>query len=106
MTNDILLLLIFNALFIIGLYKIAEPGMILDFIGHWIRGRTTFQKGNKSRKFIAKPLIDCPPCMSSVWGAAGFLSIFGFSYILLLPVYVIMLAGLVTLLMRIANYEL
>jgi len=101
MTN-ILLLLIINALFIIGLYKVVDGGMLLDFVGDWIRGKTLYQQGKKWRKVISKPLIDCPPCMASVWGTVFYIASNGFD--LFWPVYLICLAGLVTLLMRAANW--
>lgn len=60
-------------------------GMIMDFM----------QKINI--KWIRKPLFDCPPCMSSFWGLAGFT--FGklngyidFSWYHL-PIYIIALCG-------------
>jgi hypothetical protein len=41
---------------------------------------------------IAKPLLLCPICMSSVWGSIFFLC-YNYNYYLYLPIYIICLAG-------------
>ena len=45
--------------------------------------------------FWSKPLFVCPPCMASVWGTMVY--VFTGWSILFLPVYILMLSGLVTL---------
>jgi len=96
--KEFTLLLLINSLFIIGLYKITDKGMIFSGFRTWLV--------RKLGRSVAKPFIDCPPCMSSFWGLVFFVAYFGLFYILLLPVYCICLAGLVTLLMRFADYEI
>lgn len=85
--------------FIIGLYKITRDGYIWDFMQTW-----------NIRPWIKKPLFNCPVCMSSVWGTVFFIPLnhspvffeILFNYI----TFIVSLAGLTYVLMKIAYHEL
>ena len=51
-----------NSLIIMGIHVLTRHGMLLQpFVNDdW-------------NEYIRKPLYDCPPCMSSVWGVLGWL---------------------------------
>ena len=51
-----------NSLIIMGIHVLTRHGMLLQpFVNDdW-------------NEYIRKPLYDCPPCMSSVWGILGWL---------------------------------
>lgn len=89
--SNIVLLLIFNALVINGVWFATSPGEIYDFTGRFFETKTP--------QWVAKPMVQCRKCMSSVWGTAGFLS-FGHLY-LGLPLwmwvpYCLALCGMIT----------
>jgi len=83
-----------NSLLIFGIYAITEKGMILGIfqklklfkeepaepydpeIGISISGgliRYNDDTGKMRNDMLKKALFNCPPCMASVWGTAGFL---------------------------------
>ena len=105
-----------NSLFIFGIYAITGKDMIFGFMQRWkvfkenkpepydpevgisISGeliRYDDDIGKRRNDMIKKPLFNCPPCMASIWGTAGFvytgigweywivwvLSLAGFNYI-------------------------
>lgn len=92
--GTLLLLLAFNAFVIIGVNFATKSDQILGFIGDAVRGLTP--------SWISKPALDCPPCMSSVWGAVAWWTI-GFTYVplslwdrfLYWPLYTLALCGFV-----------
>lgn len=55
--------LFINLFLILGIWTMFRPGMIFGDIGDWLSERY------KYRPWIVKPLYDCVPCMSSVWGS-------------------------------------
>ena len=60
--------IIIISLFTTGLNVISSEGMIF----HYFRDKFTgfvYKLPPRIAKFILKPLIDCPPCMCSVYGA-------------------------------------
>ena len=52
--------LFIHAFAIMGIYALFSDGMLLGYFGNLIR--------DNMADFYAKPLVDCPPCMASVWG--------------------------------------
>lgn len=95
--NQYAKLLILNALLIVGAWKCLQPGMILGAYGDWMT--------RKVGDFWSKPLYDCPPCMSSIWGVAFFFAA-GLYHIIpwyLFPLHSLALCGLVTLAMMRGN---
>jgi len=104
---DILMQVFFiNSLLIFGIYAITGKGMILGFLQRWgtenkpcdnqffVNGEYQVDVKTQSTMW-SKPLFNCPPCMASIWGTAGFiyagigweywivwvLSLAGFNYI-------------------------
>ncbi len=56
---NILIILLLNSLFCIGIYNACNDGMILHFVTKW-----------KINPWISKPLYDCVYCMASVHSIA------------------------------------
>ena len=90
--KEILRLLVFNACVAIGVNFVFQSEQLLGPIGDRIR---------KLPEWASKPLIDCPPCQSSVWGALVFwvlgereLKLGFMRRALLFPFYVLSLCGL------------
>jgi len=102
--QNIILLLIFNSLAILGLHYTTRGGQILYFLTH-VANKVLGLDGWHAQ--LKKPLLDCPTCMASIWGVpvAGALLIkypsWGMAVIAI--VYVFALAGLNTLLSSIAD---
>lgn len=86
---SILLILIFNSLYIFGIWYSTGNEMILEPLKN---------KLDVLPEYIKKPLYDCPICMSSMHSYLFPLAILFFgleaSYLLLYPFYIIVLAGL------------
>jgi hypothetical protein len=59
-TLDFWIRLPLAALIIIGIWTLYQPGMLLGECGNILEKNLP--------KFLTKPLFDCPPCMSSIWG--------------------------------------
>lgn len=55
---DILLLMVINALAIIGIYLSFGEGMIFRRLGLWIEKKVHYD--------LTKPLFNCPTCMASI----------------------------------------
>lgn len=55
---DILLLMLFNALYIVGFYMACGNDMIFDRPARWIEMRIPYD--------LTKPLFNCPTCMATV----------------------------------------
>jgi|LakMenEpi03Aug12_release.lakeMendotaPanAssembly.Ray.scaffolds.fasta_scaffold27346_10 hypothetical protein len=72
--------LVLNSLVIIGVHLLTRVGMLLyPFVNDdW-------------HEYIRKPLYDCPPCMASVWGIAGW---FYFAPDVNIIIYLLALCGL------------
>ena len=86
------LFLVGNALFIFGLSKLLSEKMIFGRIGAYVQ--------SKIGETASKPLFACPPCMASVWGSAWFAIFIG--EWLILPLYLILLVGLVRFMMNLS----
>jgi len=90
---NLILFLFFNASIIIGVHFATRPDQVLGWLGDAIR---VFPD------IIKKPLIECPPCQSSVWGTAVWWTL-GFTYLPLStferlwqwPFYILALCGFV-----------
>jgi len=91
MFAEIFLYLAFNCLLIIGLHKITREGMLLEKVGTW--------SVKYFGSFWSNPITECPPCMASVWGIL-FYFLFVNAGFLILPFYLVALAGLNYLVMH------
>ena len=107
---SILLMLLLNSLFIIGLHNAARfefhPLGIKDCQGadqygvmndsKMLLWKLRYTAEKKLGLFYSKPLFSCPPCMASIWGTVFYFSYIGFSItsILMLPSYIFALSGL------------
>jgi hypothetical protein len=95
--SDFLLLLVINALLISGIYTATAPDMLLNSPREWF--------ANRFPRF-AKCVCDCPPCMSSLWGAPFFMAFnepSSLNNILRCVLHVICLCGLMRLLAPMLN---
>jgi hypothetical protein len=77
-------LLFITTLIIWGINFAFKSGQLLGFIGDALR--------DELPKFVHKPLISCPPCMSSVYGIFASVIFYGVDYHL--PIFVLALCGL------------
>lgn len=84
MIIDLILLGIINSLFIWGINCLFEDGFLLAGVGKVLR--KTFGS------IICRPLFDCPPCQSSVWGVTFYVIAYDLTWIVI-P-YCICLCGL------------
>lgn len=75
--------------FIIGIYTLFLPDMILGWLGKIFDRRLPEE--------LQKPIYACPPCMSSVWGSVIWFG-FGGSVELLWVVFCLALCGLLKIL--------
>lgn len=87
---DFAIMLVVNALLIIGVHTAFRTDMVFGLIGDYIASRCPT---------LAKPLIDCPPCMSSVWGAGFYLATNSFSPVWMV-VHILSLCGLLRFLSK------
>lgn len=70
--------LIINSLVIFGIHAATRRNMILSYFHERIAAgllylllklyKKDIAKAENSTAIILKPLLDCPPCMASVWG--------------------------------------
>jgi len=113
--DSLILTFLINSLFIFGIYAITAKDMIAGFVQRLkifkekepnkpfdfvhsngdISPIKEYDIGKRRNDMIKKPLFNCPPCMASIWGTAGFiytgigweywvvwvLSLAGFNYI-------------------------
>lgn len=86
------LYLVGNALLIFGVSKLFDENMIFGFVVPRMKAAIG--------ETWSKPLFLCPPCMSSVWGTLWFALFVG--QWILLPVYLILLVGLVRFMMNLS----
>lgn len=97
---EFLLSLIPTCLLIWAVHILFQEGHLLEKQGEWIT--------NKVGEKWAKPLANCPICMSSFWGLIGFFSLQLFGVYLpikLLIPYVFCLCGLNTIISKLVNKE-
>ena len=93
--NALILTAITISLASIGIYAATWRGMIFHKPAKYVKGLIP--------KLICKPLFCCPICMSSVWTLVYF-AVFGFPDLLIIPVVILMTAGLNTIIVSmIAN---
>lgn len=78
-----------NSLLILGIYAIFSKGMIFGFVSDWLETKPPIYHK------IAKPIIWCVTCMSSVWGSVFYLFVLQnqVSFGWYVP-YIVMVAGL------------
>ena len=118
-------LIIITALTIIGVYYTSQKGMFLYPIRYFLLkvfahsyGRRKYRwyhyevpsSDPEHRNIILKPLIDCPPCMSSFWGILVYV-IFGgvdvlhwTAHLKYIAFIILGTAGLTTLLFELINW--
>jgi hypothetical protein len=86
---------ILNILWIIGIYKVTDQGMILGGGASWLT--------EKLPHWVTKPLFNCVYCMSSVHGLA-FFPFTGLSWYFF-PVYVVCIVGALTIIVPYAQID-
>lgn len=90
--GELLKLMLFNVCAIIGVHFVTRPDQLLGPVGDKVR---------KLPELLSKPLTECPPCQSSVWGTLIFWALWHEASfvrkILLWPLYVLALSGQVRL---------
>jgi len=93
---SIFLLLIFNTLFIIGVWQATKPGNILGFINYY-----------DISEDLAKPLFKCPKCMASIHSILPFwiFAPFGWSSLLIYFFYIFALAGAVSAITNLIDFD-
>lgn len=92
--TDLLLLLAFNILVILGIVQTIDSEMIFEQPADWVRERVT--------PWITKPVFDCVYCMSSLWGTIVFwvwMKEFTADNLTVWPFYLLALCGLSKLVM-------
>lgn len=62
-------LLAIGCLWVIGVWTLFQPGMILQNLGDHIEAFCIRVWGTVAGRMICKPLFTCPPCMASVHGS-------------------------------------
>lgn len=55
---ELLLLMLFNSLYIVGVYLATGQDMVFERPARWIESKIPY--------WITKPLFNCPTCMASV----------------------------------------
>lgn len=89
--SQFIMLLVVNALLINGVYFVTGKGEILSFVYVFFRDKTP--------EWVCKPVCQCRPCMSSLWGSLIFLGI-GYRDLSLplswWPAYCLALCGMIT----------
>lgn len=92
-------MLVLNFLLIMGLWKVFQKDEVFGFIGDFVNGLLG--------QHWSKPFVDCPPCMSSVWGTAFFFGSGMYHWIpwFLLPFHVLALCGLGTIVTMLDHHE-
>ena len=83
---------IITILVIYGVNKVTDVGMLLE----WVR-----IKADVLPSKLLKPLFDCTPCMSSIYGTISFF--YTSLHLVYLPVWVLSLCGAITLLNKLIN---
>jgi hypothetical protein len=95
---ELILILIANSLYIFGLIASMNEGMILEAIPKQLNWLPDWAK---------MPLFDCPICMSSAHSYIfPWLLLYldnGLTLLWLYPIYVVMLAGLNSIILNITN---
>ena len=97
MTN-LLLTLLFNSLFIFGVFASIQEGMIFEKFGKLLTKDT--KKPKKIPYFWSKPLGTCPICMASIYGTLifwlfYFIGFLNYDYIFIIYIcYIFSLSGL------------
>lgn len=83
--SELLIFALVNSLFIIGLNRTTGEGMVFEKLGESIKDAVG--------EWWSKPIIGCPPCMTSIHGT-WFYFAFIHQPVYLWPVYVLMLSGM------------
>lgn len=91
---DLLLLMLINALAIIGIYLSFGEGMIFRGLGLWIEKKIHYD--------LTKPLFNCPTCMASIHSILPYWCSYDFNAHNVV-IYVFYVAGLSALSTFIAN---
>lgn len=76
---DFLIHISVASLFCVGLRVATDTDMILEKPASFICKHIP--------KFFHKPLFDCPPCMSSIWGTSYYFLFVGFDFKIILFVF-------------------
>jgi hypothetical protein len=79
-----------TSLFIYGIHATTRHGMIFEFISKWIDNKILLGHVNYNK--IAKVLIDCTPCMASLYGTISFV-LFNPTALIYYPIWIFCLSG-------------
>ena len=79
-----------TVLFIYGIHGVTRHGMLLGFVSKWFDTKIII--GHTYYNSIAKVLIDCTPCMASVYGTISFV-LFKPTDLIYYPIWVFCLCG-------------
>lgn len=90
---QLFLLIVLNSLACLGIHCVTRDGMIFGTIADYIR--------DAIGDMTCKPLFDCPPCMASIWGIAGW---FYFQPELNIIPYLLVLCGVNALVSKLYYY--
>lgn len=101
--------LVINSLVIFGIYAITRENMLLYNLNR-VFSRSIIrlflklynddpEKAAPKASFILKPLIDCPPCMASVWSIPFLIG----QSLYLWPVYMLSLCGFNYIIMKLIS---
>lgn len=90
---QLFLLLALNSLACLGIHCVTREGMIFGAVADYIR--------DCIGEYSSKPLFDCPPCMASVWGIAGWF--YSHPEIHIIP-YLLILCGVNALVSKLFYY--
>jgi hypothetical protein len=107
---EFLLSLIPVCLGIWGIHILFQEDHLLEKLGTKLRGpERSPDVPLDFRKKIMKPLFDCPICMSSVWGAIGFIAM-SYFFGITMPIkqifpFVFCLCGLNTIILKLTSKE-
>ena len=91
---------IITSLFIYGIHATTRHGMIFGFVSEWFDRKIIL--GHIKYNKIAKVLIDCTPCMASLYGTISFI-FFSPTEWIYFPIWVFCLCGFNYIINKVMN---
>lgn len=108
-TDQVVLMLIFNSLWIMGIHKLFYFEQMDGSVDEYSKSVLWYPHYRLSLvvpRFWLKPLFACPPCMSSVhslyiyFPVIIYMGLLSWKALLLWPVYAVVLCGIISVLNR------
>lgn len=93
-------LLVVNAFFVIGMHFAFSPGNVFHFINEGYTNMAVASKIPNVLLPLKKPLFQCAPCMSSVWGILFWTTGDSWYYY---PIWVGCVCGIVVVIQKISD---